>query len=298
MQRAGQSRCLFGAGDSMFVKAEWADALGREGLTGVGDILALDRGEVVTKSRTTRTVKLNSTLPGGPAVFVNLYFFPTWRDVVRRLFRGTLFGRPRARRLWRILGVMREAGVAAVETVAFGTRRAGLFLRAAFLITAEPAPGSVSLDRLPLAWRKDASAYAERRRLIRGLSDAARSMHEAGFAHGDFFLRNIILAQPGEGPRFYFVDCSKGRFSSSVRPLVGAALDDLATLDAGAAVIASRAERLRFLLDYAGAKRVSAGIRVAVAAIRTRQERLVAVERTRMIASAPRTAVDGGQQVT
>jgi len=290
MQRAGQSRSLFGAGDSMFVKAEWTDALSREDLSRVEDILTLDRGEVVARSRTTRTVRISPALGGAPVLFVSLYFFPRWRDVFRGLFRGTLLGRPRALRQWRILGAMREAGIAAVETVAFGTRRVGLFLRAAFIITAEPAAGSVSLDRLALARRKDASAYAERRRLIQSLADAARSMHEAGFAHGDFFLRNIILAPYPDGTRFYWVDCSKGRFSASVRPLKGAALDDLAALDAGAAVIASRAERLRFVLAYAKAKRVSAEIKSAVARINAKEQGLIEKERSRMLASAPQGA--------
>lgn len=292
MPRTGQSRSLLSAWDFMFAEAEWVAVLGRERLTEVEAVLALDRGRVVARSRTTRTVTIPSAVPGGPALFVTLYFFPTWRDVLKGLFRGTLLGRPRAQKLWRVLHAMREVAISAVEPVAFGTRRIGLFLRAAFVVTAEPAPGSISLDRLPLAWRRDAAAYAERRVLLRRLAASTRSLHEAGFVHKDLFLRNIVLSRSSDGPRFHFLDCPKGSFSSSVRPLRGAALDDLATLDAGASVVASRAERLRFLLAYAGVSRVSADVRRAVAVVRAKEERLVAKERGRMLSSTPWPAPD------
>ncbi len=269
-----------GARDRMVAPASRAELLRALGLDSVEGVLSLEGGEIFAESRTTRTLRVPGE-SGGKALFVKIYLFPAMRDVFKGLFRGTFLGRPRARREFDALSSMRSAGLEVVEPVAFGRRCEGPFLRAAFIITLESEVGGVSLDRCRMLFEEPPGSRA-RRPLVAGLAELARRMHEANFSHGDFFLRNIILFGPPEAPRFAMLDCPKAKLSRRTGVLSGAALDDLASLDAGASAVASRTERLRFLLKYASQERVTPRLRAAIAGIRKRRERLSARERQRL----------------
>ncbi len=254
-RRTGSSRfSLVRSPEGMFIDilkihAGCDKMLADAGLPTVDAVLSGVRGEVVSESRTSRTTRVDLPSGGIPALFVKVYTFPTPRDVYRGLLRGTLVGRARACREYRVLTKMEEAGVAGVRPIACGTRRKGPFVRAGFVITAASSAQCSPLDRRYAGDLRSKEARALRRQSIEALAQRTRLLHKAGFMHGDLFLRNIVVnCNLSESLRF--LDCPNGRISPMTGILRGAAIRDLASLDAGASLLMSRTDRLRFFLAY------------------------------------------------
>lgn len=263
--------------DRMVVTAGWLERLTEEGLTDVKRVLSLNRGDVVCRSRTTRTVKVPPLSGSGLALFVKVYCFPTARDLFRGMFRGTLFAKTRPRREWEVLTRMAAEGLPGVQPVAWGVKRDRLFVRAAFLITLEAGRSSISAADLLMRWSKNAVPFEMRRRFVRTLSRAIRDIHQAGFSHGDCHLRNILVQDLDGQFAFRFIDSCKGSFG---HPSRYCAAVDLAALDAGASLLVSRTERLRFFLEYRNSRTLDSADRRFLRLIRKRAKNLADRENT------------------
>ena len=91
---------------------------------------------------------------GGPShVFVKRYRYDRFEHRIKQAFRGTLFGKSRARREFDFLSEMRRRKVPTVRPIAFGDTYGPLFLHASFLIT-EGSEGFHSLDLFALNTRR------------------------------------------------------------------------------------------------------------------------------------------------
>jgi tRNA A-37 threonylcarbamoyl transferase component Bud32 len=147
--------------------------------------------------------------------------------------------------------VFERLGIPSAERIACGEER-NLFglLRRAFILTRE-VPQATELDK----FIKTNPPLAQRRRLARELAGLARRLHEAGFYHGDFVWRNVLvsLEQP-DAPRLFLIDCPRGFLARPERERER--LRDLASLDKAAVKLSSRSERLRFLLAYLGKEKL------------------------------------------
>jgi tRNA A-37 threonylcarbamoyl transferase component Bud32 len=80
------------------------------------------------------------------------------------------------------------------------------------------------------------------------IADAARKMHEQGFAHNDFKWRNILVTKEAL-PTAYFIDCPVGRFWWGPF-LQHRIIKDIACMDKVAKFTLRRTQRLRFYLQY------------------------------------------------
>jgi len=278
--------------ERMETNPRYRDRLVREGLSTVGEVLALARGEVKAQSRTTRTVRVEPKdgVPGR-ALYVKTYRLPSAGDVRRGLFRGTLLGRPRAGREWRALQTLARLGLGGVEPVAWGWRRQGPFLRAAFLVTLE---GGRDLIDAAVDWERGGVGRQTRRRFIEAFAAFVRALHDAHFRHGDLYVRNVVVEEGERGPCFRTFDCPKGRLVRGTAPLAGGALGDLASLEAGASLLVSRPDRLRFLLAYARRGSVTDIEREVIREINARARRL-AEQEARRIALAATAARGAGR---
>tara|TARA_B110000902_G_scaffold61756_1_gene72969 strand:- start:12 stop:758 length:747 start_codon:yes stop_codon:yes gene_type:complete len=80
------------------------------------------------------------------------------------------------------------------------------------------------------------------------IADAARKMHQQGFAHNDLKWRNILVTKETL-PTAYFIDCPVGRFWPWPF-LQHRIIKDIACIDKVAKFALSRTQRLRFYLHY------------------------------------------------
>jgi len=261
--------------------------LGDCGLASVSDVLAHTGGRVVAWSRTTDVV----FIPGNgaaPGFFVKRYRYPTWKTRLRGALRGTVFGAHHARAEFNLLRQMRRSGLPAVRPVACGSQRVGPFVAACFLIT-EATPKAQNLTSLADAVRDGRVRLrpAQRIRMVRRLAHEIASLHEAQFSHGQLFWRNILYREGPDGsPEYFFLDPRPRRGKRRFGRMASWWLAELAHLAASAAPFTTRTERVRFLVEYFGARRFNADIRRQIAEIERLAARWTGHEGQRITMSA------------
>lgn len=142
------------------------------------------------------------------------------------------------------------------KIVAWGVEKCGPLEIRSFLLT-EEIPGGVSLEkRLPdcLTDPHPCRSVKERREFLRDLARWVRRFHDTGLRHRDLYLSHIFL---DHADRFVLIDlhrCFRPRLFGE-RWLI----KDLAQLCYSApGRYLSRADRLRFYLDYVGRQRLDA----------------------------------------
>ncbi|MGH8434375.1 MAG: lipopolysaccharide kinase InaA family protein [Pseudomonas sp.] len=161
-------------------------------------------------------------------------------------------GRPRVKAEWQNLKYFAKWGIPTAPIVGYGLeRKAGTFIRGA-LITRELV-GTEDMAQLAL---RDATCLQDRAwvaSVSRQLARATRVLHEQGFTHNDLKWRNLLVNGLGE---LFLIDCPTGGFWWG--PLLRyRVIKDLACLDKVAKYQLSRAQRLRFYLQYRGRERLN-----------------------------------------
>lgn len=224
-------------------------------LAGVEGVYRSAAGDIITQSGSTevrRVVPGTGTGTGATALFIKKYWISRPQQLWSGMFRGTLFGCPKARREFQNLAMLRTMGLDAPEPVAYGEeRKAGWLVRSYLISRGIPAPTPLHeyiRDYLPTL-NGDLRSEA-RRTLVENLAAYTRRLHERHFVHHDYFWRNILLSGRSL-EHFFLIDAHKGRrwnpWSDSK-----ARTSDLAALDAPAPHFFRRSERLRFFLLYRG----------------------------------------------
>lgn len=152
--------------------------------------------------------------------------------------------------------IMRRSGFDVPDPVAMGESEAVFSIPAeSFLITRE-VPGP-SLDKVlteGVPGFDDGRDQKLVQAVIRDLSGLVRRLHSAGFYHKDLYLQHLIVKDDPRWGRPYMVDLQRveQKFPPSHRWLV----KDIAALHYSAPDSFTRADRLRFLLQYLGKTRV------------------------------------------
>ena len=246
------------------------------------DVLTCASGGVAAVSRSSDVVHvpIDESLGGPGSVFVKRYLYKRRSQRIKQMFRGTLFGKSRARTEYEFLQEMCSRHVPTVRPIAYGEMRKGGLLRGSFIIT-EGMEGGRSLDILALhARRNKTMTPAAKMALIRGLAMLVRGMHDAGVQHGGLYWRNILVhALPQDKYAFALLDpASGGRLSPSPVPLE-AAVKDLSQFVASAMALDMRGGLRSFMCAYfqvndltSEQRRVIARL-VENARLRTSQER-------------------------
>lgn len=255
------------------------------GWRSVGDVLAssADGVAAVSPSSDVVEVPLPSAFGGPSSVFLKRYRYDRFGQQIKQAFRGTLFGRSRARREFEFLTEMRRREIPTVRPIAFGDSFGRIFLRASFLIT-EGVEGFQSLDLFGLAaMRRGPVRRSQWRDLARELAATIRKMHDAGVRHGGLYWRNILLrARPDGGHDFLLLDPdSHGRLSTSRVP-ESAVLADLSELVASAMALGQRTGLVALMTAYFQVSRLSDEQRKLTSQIVARARTLVSSERRRM----------------
>lgn len=196
------------------------------------------------------------------------YRYATWRESRGLLGRGTLWGTPPEINEYRVLSLMRRAGVSAVRPVAAAAMRDGGRLVAHALLT-EVVPEARDLAaRLADPADPVCASPRLRRAVAVALGAELARMHRAPLVHRDCHARNVLVALEDAGVRVTFLDCRRGGRVRKANDV----LRDLATLDRDLQSVLTRGERREALGAYlrAGAGKQGAAKAVVekIAAIR------------------------------
>lgn len=151
-------------------------------------------------------------------------------------------------------------GLPTATPVAWGERRTALGrLKKAFIIT-EEIPDTVTLFEffkekirtLPLVSRPGI-----RKSLLKQIASGVSKLHSENFFHHDLVGRNLLISlNPTSGPRVWWIDCPRGNFVSWGLAAKSRRLKDLASLDKTGWKLCSQKERVRFVKDYLGIRKL------------------------------------------
>jgi len=269
--------------DHIHIDPAYRAALHACGLQNVETVLARTAGRVAAWSRTTDTLYVPNPR-GGPGFYVKRYYYPTWAKRLRGALRGTFFGRHRGQAESRLLNAMRSLGLPAVRPVAYGSRRVGHFVTACFLVT-EEVPDACNLT----TFARDVKSGQEvldnyqRALIVQRFARQIAELHTAGFAHGQLFWRNVLIrfGLTGE-PEFFFLDVRPRRGGRRIGRMNRWWLAELAHLAASARPFTTRTERMRFLVEYFGARRLPPDIKRRIREIDRLAQRWEKHERQRI----------------
>ena len=220
------------------------------GLREYRDFIGFDGGELVGEGGTTQTRRLVVRQRGDDAVL----FLKTYR------YRGSRW-RHRFRTdkaTWEARNsrtLERRCGVPTPRVVAFGSRRRGLRLLDAFILT-RAIPDSIRLDELfAMRWPVVGESLGDpdRARLLAQVARTAAVMHGAGFYHVDLQWRNLMISTGPDGLQSVFViDSPRGGLRRWPPYRQHGRLRDLSCLYKEARRRMSRTECLRWLRRYLG----------------------------------------------
>lgn len=238
--------------DTMRIDPAYRPLLADAKLDNVEAALACIGDHLAAWSRTSDTIRCD--LPDrNISIFIKRYHYPRWRQRFRAMLRGTFFKTSRAMNEYRVLGLMRKLGIQAVRPMACGERRIGHFVRSCFLIT-EGVPDCMSLSAFIKNFsghRTSPHAVRLRREILAALARQIRHMHHAGFVHRDLFWRNVLIRSlPRDRFEFYFIDASVGKRIRIQQRRQDSIVRDIAALSALAPDFCSKADQMRFLLEY------------------------------------------------
>lgn len=184
-------------------------------------------------------------------IYIKRYRYRGVMAPLKGMFRGTLFGKSRAKFEYDVLAEMRRRAVHAVRPIAYGEKRSRGFLKACFLIT-EGVTGAPSLDVLsaPAAGSALHDPH-ERRRLIEVLARDLRNMHRGGVKHGGLFWRNILVTRAADGTwHSHLIDPDRRGRCGNGAVRRADVVSDLADLVSSGTHGGRRADLIRFLRAY------------------------------------------------
>ncbi len=267
------------------VSAEDQQWIDRYGWKSVSDVLNCASDDVAAVSRSSDVVhvSIDSAMGGPESVFVKRYLYNRRSQRIKQMFRGTLFGKSRARTEYEFLQEMCSRRVPTVRPISYGEVRKGAFLRESFIIT-EGMEGVQSLDMFALNARQNKTVNRETKNsIILGLAEIVRRMHQAGVQHGGLYWRNILLRQQaGCGYEFWMLDPdSSGKLYDSSVPLAGI-VSDLSHFMASAMSLDARGGLGRFMRAYLQVSRLEDKHRQLIARVLQSAKDLASQERRRM----------------
>ena len=165
-------------------------------------------GEIYRELAGRRTLRF---CVGERSYFAKLHFGVGWREIFKNLWRlrQPVLG---AGQEWRAIQRFEALGVATMTLAAYGERGGNPARQESFVITDELV-NTISLEDLSRNWRTAPPAPAFKRALLAKVAEIARTLHENGVNHRDFYLCHFLLEQPlgttgpgGASPKLHVID--------------------------------------------------------------------------------------------
>lgn len=166
---------------------------------------------------------------GGRDYFIKQHFGVGWAEILKNLVSGKLpvLG---AETEWRAIHRLQDLGIATMTAVGFGKRGLNPATQRSFLLT-EDLGEIVSLEDFCRDWADNPPPLQLKRQLIAAVAHIARSLHDNGLNHRDFYLGHFCLDQQklaaGE-IRIYLLDLHRMGMRPTISP--SARMKDMAAL--------------------------------------------------------------------
>ena len=240
-----------------YTAAEWQDIFAFNGLRTFGDFWKLEAKwfEEPNQRRGgwSGVARCELKLPGGGTTRV---FLKRQENHMTRTPAHPLRGEPTFLREFRCILRYRECGIPSLTPLYFAWRREGGNQRAVLLT--EELAGFRSLEETAKDWEQNPPPPKIRRAVIRAVAQLLRQIHSHRLRHNCFYPKHIFLRLAGGGPvavRVIDLEKTKTRLFGWDRDY-----RDLRTLNRHSFGW-SRADRVRFFLEYLGVSRLTPEIK-------------------------------------
>ncbi len=152
------------------------------------DQIMMMRGEVFRELDNRRTQRI--TL-GNKQYFLKQHFGVGWREIFKNLLQLRL---PviSAKNEWCAIQRLDQLGVATMHLAGYGSRGKNPARKQSFLLTDELTQ-VISLEDFCKNWREEPPAFLRKRKLIKEVARIARTLHENGMNHRDFYICHFLL---------------------------------------------------------------------------------------------------------
>ncbi|NQD35436.1 lipopolysaccharide core heptose(I) kinase RfaP [Permianibacter sp. IMCC34836] len=212
------------------------------------DVLAL-QGQVFRELDGRRTLRF---VRAGKSYFAKLHFGIGWLEIFKNLLSGRL-PITSARNEWLAIRHLEQHDIGTMTLAGYGERGRNPARIESFVLTDE-LTDTISLEDLALEWLTTPPTPHFRRAIIHELARIARTMHQSGMNHRDFYLCHFLLANSQRHAhrlRLHLIDLHRAQIRAQTP--YRWQLKDLAGLyfsamDAGF----SRRNLLRFVRLYSG----------------------------------------------
>lgn len=158
------------------------------------EILEL-QGEVARDMHSRKTIRF---FHGDQYYYAKVHFGIGWREIFKDLFQGR----------WPVLGARDEfrailrlhtLGIDTLNCVGFGERGLNPAHRKSFIITREISQ-AISLEDLTKTWTVTPPSFIFKRNLIAKIAAIARTLHNHGLNHRDFYLGHFLWVSEQSQP--------------------------------------------------------------------------------------------------
>jgi hypothetical protein len=245
-----------------FVERTMQPALAASGLSAYEDFVSSSLGEIVAESGSSRTRKFALDEIDGKRE----YFLKTYRYAGRRR-RFALRADKAALEASNYRFLRDVCRIDVPDVICWGLERKLWRICSAFVLTRGIAE-AVPLDSfVATRWPKPEDGFGDplRERIMELAASLVRRMHAAHFYHVDLQWRNILIVQDSSAaPRLFIIDSSRGGPRTGRLFQEHGRLRDLSSLAKEAAWRLTRTERLRWLQQYLGVRRLDPNHRLIV----------------------------------
>lgn len=130
----------------------------------------------------------------GKTCFIKQHRGIGWKEIIKNLLQGKwpVLG---ARQEYRALLQLQAIGISAPQVVAFGEQGKNPARQQSYIVMEALAP-TISLEELVAVWKKAPPTFALKLALVKEVARIARTMHQAGMNHRDFYLCHFLLSIP------------------------------------------------------------------------------------------------------
>lgn len=182
--------------------------------------------------------------------FIKQHFGVGWLEIFKNLLSAK-WPVLTAETEWRAIHKLGEIGIPTTPAVAYGVRGLNPAILQSFLIT-EDLGDIISLETLCADWKANPPGAAFKQKLLIKVAELARSLHDGGMNHRDFYICHICLDNHklahGE-IHLYLIDLHRVGIRSMIRS--SDRMKDMAALYFSAMEAGlTRRDYLRFLKHY------------------------------------------------
>lgn len=165
------------------------------------------RGECFRHHKNRATYKI--TL-GTEDYFIKQHQGVGWKEIVKNLIQGRA---PivSAKNEWLALQRLEKLGISAPLVVGYGECGFNPATKKSFILT-KALPESVSLETLCESWKSEPPSFQLKQALIKKIAHIAKTLHDNGINHRDFYLCHFLLAEE----TLYLIDLHRAQIRKKV----------------------------------------------------------------------------------